>query len=579
MSADLEAETSRDIAGARVRRPAAETAPPGGFWGTVRYAWAILTSMRTAIFLLLALAVASMPGGLLPQRPSNPFAVTIWIAEHPTAGPLLDKIGMFDVFASPWFAAIYLLLFISLVGCIVPRCAVYARALRAPAASPPRPVDRLGSARAYAAPAQPDAVLAAARDHLAARRYRVKVDGDTVSGERGYTRELGNLLFHVALLGVLLSIFGSSWFGYKGTVAVVEGQGFANTLTQYDDLAPGGGFTPAKLTPFTLQLDTFTVRYETGEVQRGAAREFAADVQVTDASGTRPATIRVNQPLRIGDTSVHLVGHGYAPVVTVRDAAGNVAYSGPTIFQPLDGNMRSAGVINARDARPQRLAFEGYFLPTAVVDQQGPRSLFPDAIYPELFLNAWSGPPVAETGVATSVYTLDKTGLTQMRVGNDLARLRLRPGDTYVLPDRAGTVTFEGYQRWAKLQVSRQPGMPVILFFVGLAVAGMALSLSVRPRRIWLRAADDYGQTVLHVAGVDRVDGRSGVAEDAAALAAAVGGQPLGVRDDPAAAEGREPRAGEQDEPLTASGVQDGRGPAPHEDGEPPSSSDDRSDT
>jgi len=81
--------------------------------------------MRTAIILLLLLAVAAIPGGILPQRPVNPFAVTQWLAAHTKLGPFFDKIGMFDVFHAPWFSAIYMLLFVSLVGCIVPRTAVY----------------------------------------------------------------------------------------------------------------------------------------------------------------------------------------------------------------------------------------------------------------------------------------------------------------------------------------------------------------------------------------------------------------------------------------------------------------------
>jgi hypothetical protein len=85
------------IAGSRARRPAAEVSPPGGFVGSLKFAWAVLTSMRTAIILLLLLAVAAIPGGILPQRPVNPFAVTTYLADHTTIGPLLDKIRMFDV--------------------------------------------------------------------------------------------------------------------------------------------------------------------------------------------------------------------------------------------------------------------------------------------------------------------------------------------------------------------------------------------------------------------------------------------------------------------------------------------------
>ncbi len=506
------------IAGSRQRRPAAEVAPPGGLRGSLKFAWAVLTSMRTAIILLLLLAVAAIPGGILPQRPANPLAVTQYLEKHSTIGPFLNGIGMFDVYHAPWFSGIYLLLFVSLVGCIVPRTSVYLRALRAPAATPPRSVDKLSGAISYTSSGTPDDVLGRAEKALRAKRYRVRRVGDTVCAERGYSRELGNLTFHVALLGVLLSIGYGSLLGFTGTAIVVEGQGFSNTLTQYDDISAGAAFT-GDLDPFTVKLDAFHVAYEAGPVQTGAARDFRADVTVTDAKGTSNQTIQVNQPLTVGSTKIHLVGHGYAALVTVRDAGGNVAFSGPVVFQPVDGNLKSAGAINVLDARPQRIGLQGFFLPSGFIGPMGPVSIFPEALNPMLVMTAWSGPPRTETGAASSVFSLDTTGMTQLTVDGDLVRMQLSPGDSYVLPDSLGIVTFDGWRRWTKLQISSTPGMGGILTFVMLSVLGMAISLAVRPRRLWFRVAGADAWA----AGADRADGRSGVADDIAAVAADLG--------------------------------------------------------
>jgi len=206
-------------------------------------------------------------------------------------------------------------------------------------------------------------------------------------------------------------------------------------------------------------------------------------------------------------------------VVTVRDGNGNVAYSGPVVFQPLDSNLKSAGAINVPDARPQRIGLDGYFLPTASVGHAGPVSAVPRALSPELFLTAWSGPPKTETGAPSSVFSLDTAGMTQLTLNGDLLRMELKPGDSYVLPGGLGIVSFDGWKRWVKLQVSSTPGMGAILAFVMLAVAGMALSLSVKPRArgSWSPAGEVW------TAGADRVDGRSGVGEDIAAVAADLG--------------------------------------------------------
>jgi len=109
----------------------------------VRRTWRQLTSMRTALLLLFLLALGAVPGGFLPQRSLNPVRVNDYLAKHRSVGPLLDKLSLFDVFAAPWFAAVYLLLFISLVGCLVPRIRLHARALRKPPPPAPHNLARL----------------------------------------------------------------------------------------------------------------------------------------------------------------------------------------------------------------------------------------------------------------------------------------------------------------------------------------------------------------------------------------------------------------------------------------------------
>ena len=52
-----------------------------------------------------------------------------------------------------------------------------------------------------------------------------------------------------------------SLFGYKGGVIVIVGQGFSNTLTQYDDFVPGSLFDPDNMEPFCFTIDDFDVEW------------------------------------------------------------------------------------------------------------------------------------------------------------------------------------------------------------------------------------------------------------------------------------------------------------------------------
>ena len=513
----------REAAASPPPPPDSPVLPALGFTGGLRFLWAQLSSMRTALVLLFALALAAIPGSLLPQRNLFPVRVSDFIAANPTLGPIYDKVGLFNVYSSPWFSAIYLLLFTSLVGCIIPRVGVYARALRHRPPKTPRNLDRL-PAHAKAQVDDGEAVLGRAAAALKRRHYRVDVRDGAVAAERGYLREAGNLVFHISLLFVLLGAAVGGLYGFRGTSVVVVGQGFSNNITQFDDLTAGAWFRDSELEPFTVTLKDFRVKFETGPIQRGAARLFEADLEVTDAPGATPRaeTLEVNQPLNVNGTTVHLIGHGYAPRVTVKDGAGNVAFSGPVVFLPQDGNFKSAGVVKVPDGRPERLAFEGFFMPTGVVNDQGPQSLFPDAFNPQMYLNVWYGPPRVETGQPENVYSLNRTGLTQLKDDKgDFVRFPLEQGVTATLPQGKGSITMDGWSRWIKLQVGDAPGVPISMVAIGFAVLGLCLSLFVRPRRVWVRYRPaDEGPGWVEVGGLDRADARAGLTEDVAELAA-----------------------------------------------------------
>ncbi|NCX64412.1 MAG: cytochrome c biogenesis protein ResB, partial [Actinobacteria bacterium] len=84
--------------------------------------------MRTALFLLLLLALAAIPGSLYPQRSADPNGVRLYFDQQPEFAALLDALQLFDVYTSIWFSAIYILLFVSLVGCVLPRTQVHLNA-------------------------------------------------------------------------------------------------------------------------------------------------------------------------------------------------------------------------------------------------------------------------------------------------------------------------------------------------------------------------------------------------------------------------------------------------------------------
>jgi cytochrome c biogenesis protein len=517
------------------------TAPPplppkpsrGSLLAPVRRTWRQLTSMRTALLLLFLLALASIPGSFLPQRGLNPVAVQEYFAEHPSLAPVMDRLFLFDVFAAPWFAAVYLLLFVSLIGCLWSRIRLHARALRTPPPAVPRVLSRLPATDRWETDAAPEQVLSAASAEL--RRWRTAGSGTGLSAERGYLRETGNLLFHVSLVALLVGIAMGGLLGFQGTVLVKEGEGFANTVLAYDDIKPGRRFDAARLVPFNFVLDDFRATYD----EDGKALTFDADLRYAEDPDDelKPYRLRVNHPLEVDGAKTYLLGHGYAPKVLVVDQEGNELPQTVACL-PQGATFLSTCTIKVPDAAGEQLAFEGVFTPTTVQDPQTRRvtSVYPAPENPALTLLGYRGDLGIDSGAPTSVYTIeDRSGLEP--IGDGTTPVKLAPGETWELPG-GGSITFVETTEWATFQVTQDPGKLVALVAGTGMVLGLCLSLFVRRRRVWVRASPagegaTGGRTVVEVAGLAR-SGAEGFREEFDGLAARLRAAAPPRREEPA---------------------------------------------
>ncbi|HEX2705654.1 MAG TPA: cytochrome c biogenesis protein ResB [Candidatus Lustribacter sp.] len=475
----------------------AVTQPPLGPAGWARWAWRQLTSMRTALFLLMLLAVAAVPGSVFPQRSIDAGRVADYLNDNPTLGGWLDRLSFFDVYSSPWFSAIYLLLVVSLLGCIVPRSRSHWQTLRSVPPRAPARLERLAEHLELTYDGPPAEALEVTRRALLRRRMRVySHDGGSLSAEGGLLRETGNLVFHIAICVIVVGVAIGYLFGWRGDVIVPVGERFSSTVTSYDTFSPGPLVDAETLPPFSLKVDAMDVRFEenVGGRQLGAPRRFAATVTTreTPAAPALSQEISVNGPLELGGAGVYLLGNGYAPMITVRDASGAVLYRQATPFLPRDNNYASVGAVKVIAASPKELGFSGVFLPTADwSSQEGPRSLFPDLGDPELALSVWEG-TLAPGGRPQSVYTLTTTGMTQVTSAEGTALfIRLKPGQSFELPGGRGSITFESVDRWAGLSVRVDPGKGLTLVAALAALFGLMATLLIKRRRVFVRVAPE----------------------------------------------------------------------------------------
>ena len=450
-----------------------------------RKAWNWLTSMRTALALLFLLAIAAIPGALLPQRSLNESNVIEYIENNGKLAEFYDKIQLFDVFSSTWFTAIYVLLLISLVGCILPRSWEHYKAMRAPVVRAPRNLARLAHNGEGLVEKREEEVEKDARKLLKGWKiteYSAEEDRAgvrSIAAEKGYTRELFNLIFHLGIVGMIVTAGLGRLFYYEGHVIVVtdgeqnqQNSVFCNTATaNYDSFRAGANLDGTGLTTFCFEAHDFSADY----LANGQAEMFRSNISyaVGDDIQNDPETwedyeLRVNHPLRIEGDRVYLQGHGFAPTFTVTWPNGETRTQ-TVQWRPDDPTFfLSSGVVrfdppagmypDLYERRQNQLAIQGLFAPTAEWEGDNNELLtssYPAMRDPAVAIDIYRGDNGLDTGIGQSLFSLDSS-LMHSGVLQKIERVNLQIGDTVTLDDGT-TGSFDGASEFANYQISRDP--------------------------------------------------------------------------------------------------------------------------
>ena len=480
----------------------------------LRNTWRGLTSMRTALVLLFLLALAALPGALLPQRKLNAPKVDEYIAAHGWWGTLLDRLEFYDVYSSVWFSAIYLLLMISLVGCLTPRSFEYAKAMRAKPVLTPRNLSRMPHYRRATTTRTLDEI----NQQLSGWRRVVRQEDGSISAERGFLRETGNLLFHFSMLGLIVFFALGKLFGYEGQVIVqADGSQFCNSgIYNYDSFNAGLRVDGTDLNPFCVKVNDFTAHYtEAGQpdyYHSNIEYQTGEDLQ----TGTwRPYNLEVNSPLRTAGDRVYLLGHGYSPKFTVTFPDGSTRTQ-DTQWRPVDPTtllsegatkFDQPGITDDTQRRTRQLAITGLLAPTAFMHGSVLTSSAPGLDQPAVAVDVLRGDLGLDSGRGQSVFEVDQTLIDDGRL-KKVARQNLKVGEELKLDD--GTkIRFDGVGQWVSLQVSHDPTQGFVLGFAIAMFLGLGASLLVKRRRLWVRVkpgTEDEPGTVIEVAGLARTD-------------------------------------------------------------------------
>lgn len=486
-------------------------------------AWRWLTSMRTALILLFLLALAAVPGALLPQRSLNESKVIEYIASGGRAAELMDKLQLFDVFSSSWFTAIWFLLGISLIGCILPRTWDHIKVMRGEPVRPPRNLARLPK---HASGLVDDSIDSVQENVTRifkgwhTRWYEPSEDRTgalTLSAEKGYAREIFNLIFHLGIVAMLVVIaWGRLVYTEGHRIVVVDGQSneFCNTaLSNFDSFRAGRLVDGTDLTTFCVKVHDFDANY----LPNGQSEMFESNVSyTTDVANPdwQDYHLKVNEPLRLEGYRVYLQGHGYAPTFTVTWPNGEERTQ-TLQFRPDDPiNLLSTGAMrfdppaglykDDLTRRQNQVSLQGLFAPTASWDGTILASSFPALTDPAVAIDVYRGDNGLDSGTGQQLFSLDSRQIAMGEL-QKVARVNLVQGETVTLEDGT-TVRFDGAVPFANLQVSYDPSQGWLLVTTLIMLTGLVGSLMTKRRRMWVRLTPTDGGTRVETGGLARTD-------------------------------------------------------------------------
>jgi cytochrome c biogenesis protein len=387
-----------------------------------RREWKTLSRMRTAVVLLAIIGGLSIIATLLPQRALQPEKASIYMQSHQLLGPIWDRLGLFAVYESWPLLAAAVLMYASLSNCVLTR----GRALY--------------------------------------RRWRMRLPRN-----HQFIGEAGSLAFHLSFFVLLFGILYGKAAGFTAFVNVIEGQSVVEARPSYDQVEEGVLFSATQHKGFEVHVDSFNAAY----YGNGKPRDFVSHVDVID-QGRRVTSkdIRVNQYLEYQGVKFYQASYGWAPVIQVSDPSGRKVFDGPIIF--FGEPQLSNGILKVPAAGPpgQQLGALMFFAPDLQQGPSGDVAGTANLNNPAVTFRFFRGDLQADR--AQNVNELDTSRMSQVWTGGILM------GQSADLPG-GYRVSFPSLQRYTGLQVTNDPGVPVIWVAFGLMLGGLMVRLYLAP--------------------------------------------------------------------------------------------------
>lgn len=444
----------------------AERSRPNPLRRGVNAVYAFFYNKKVGILLILITGALGLIGSLTRQMPAgirtDPVLKAQWLDEmRPIYGGwtnVVDFVGIFNIFSSPIFIAVAILLAISIAACTTHRIPnIFKSSFRPKTTARDTYFDRARYSATISSPLSVEETRKVVLGKLAQTKHRVIEDEDgTIFSDKWHLAPFFTAVAHTGYVTVMAAFLVSAVFGFRN-------ENFDLTVGIPQEVGHGTGLTAEAL--------SFRDSYHP---ETGSPIDYVADLALyRDGKEVARQEVRVNEPLIIDGMYFHQANFGVSAVMKVVDTAKNeVLFDGgtPLLWRTPDGG-RQYGVI------------------------------LPEGRNIEIFViaNASGGAtPGLEAGqVRVEMYDVDSN------VPRGQATIDARSTASIDGLD----ITFEREQKYTSLIVKKDPGSVVMWIGSFLLIVGTMVTMGLRHRRQLIRVRPDGAGSLVLMGSSDRNEG------------------------------------------------------------------------
>lgn len=418
----------------------------------VQQVWDFFCSLKLTITLLITLAITSIIGTIIPQYPN--IDERYWATISATKKALYEQLGFFDMYHSWWFLALLTLFTINLIACSIKRLPHVFKFVSEPATTLSEAQQKIFPSKDF----KLSASLEESKERLAAflsaefaRPVITQVDHHYhLFAQKNPWCRLGVYVVHFSIVVIFIGAIIGNLFGYKGFVAIVEGETINAIQGRNGKTIPLG---------FEVRCDQFTVKFYDAPGGGGPSRmpkEFKSILTLTEngneVPGYKHARLVVNEPLTYKGITFYQSSYGQA--------------EDPSQFFFTVKN-RESGVVQQIALRP------------------GAQTRLPDGRSASI-VDLTDNP--GEGMVAT--LQLSGTGEPQFfRVYKEQPSLDELRGDRLIF-----TFTGTNAKMYTGLQVNRDPGVWVVWTGCIMMCLGLCVAFFMSHKRVWIVLAPGHAR-------------------------------------------------------------------------------------